>query len=113
MIFEIPIDVTKAIEDGDVTSDVDLDGSTYTLQLTYVDAAQLWFLTLSLHTGDVSSAIARGLAMVSRQPLLSEVQIDGRPAGELIVSGDIDAGRNDLGGSCKLLYYDAAEIAAL
>jgi hypothetical protein len=46
-------------------------------------------------------------------PLLADVQVADRPAGELIFSGDRDAGRDDLGKFVKLLYYDAAEMVGV
>lgn len=113
MIFEIPIDVSDAVADGEVAFDVELDGSTYNLRLSYADSSQLWYMSLFLQADTTPTPIVQGCALVSMLPLLLDVQVDDRPAGELIVIGPVDAGRSDLGSRCKLFYYDAEEIAAL
>lgn len=113
MISEIPIDVTTATDDGEITFDVELDGTTYQLQLSYAPCAQLWYLSIFLVASGVVTPIAQGLALVTAIPLLIAVQVPDRPAGELMVVGDRDAGREDLGTFCKLRYYDAAELATL
>jgi hypothetical protein len=113
MIFEIPIDITTATADGAISLDVELDGPTYRLQFEYADCAQLWYMSVFLQSNTTSIPIAQGVPVVTRMPLLIDVQVADRPAGELIVSGDRDAGRTDLGTFCTLRYYDADEIAAL
>lgn len=113
MIYEIPIDITTAPTDGEITLDVELDGATYRMQFSYAKCSQLWYLSIFLQTNTTSRPIAHGLACVSGVPLLAEIQVADRPAGELILQGAIDAGRNDLGTFVKLLYYDAAEMEVL
>lgn len=113
MVFEIPIDVTAVTADGEITFNVELDGRTYALQLSWCDSAQLWFMSLALQSNTTASPICAGIALVTAMPLLLDVQVPERPPGELLAIGDHDAGRNDLGGAVKLRYHDAAEIAAL
>jgi len=113
MVFEIPIDVTTATADGEITFDVELDGRTYAIQLSWCDSAQLWFMSLFLQSNTTASPIAQGIALVTAMPLLLDVQVPERPPGELLCVGDHDATRTDLGGAVKLHYHDAAEIAAL
>lgn len=113
MIYEIPIDLSDAVADGEVTFDVELDGATYRMQLSYADCAQLWYLSLFLQTNTTTKPIAQGLACVTGVPLLADVQVADRPGGELILSGDRDAGRDELGSFVRLLYYDAAEMATV
>lgn len=113
MISEVPIDITTATADGEISLDVELDGLTYTLRFSFSDASQLWYMSVYLQTNTTVTPIAQGLPVVTRAPLLAGIQVADRPAGELIVTGSIDAGRSDLGSLCKLLYYDASEIEAL
>lgn len=113
MIFEIPIDITKTPTDGEITFDVELDGATYRMQFSYADCSQLWYLSIFLQTGTVITPITQGVACVAAVPLLADVQVADRPAGELLLSGDRDPGRDELGSFVKLLYFDAAEMAAI
>lgn len=113
MIFEIPIDITTAAADGEITFDVELDGATYRMQFGYAECSQLWYLSLFLQTNTTSRPIAQGMVCVTGMPILADVQVADRPAGELILAGDRDAGRNELGSFVKLLYYDAAEMAVV
>jgi len=113
MIYEIPIDVTAAPEDGEITLDVELDGATYRMQFSYAECSQLWYLSIFLQTNTLTRAIAHGIACVVGQPLLADIQVADRPDGELILQGDRDPGRDELGNFVKLLYYDAAEMVAV
>ena len=113
MIFEIPISVTSAPTDGEITLDVELDGNTYRLQFSYAECSQLWYMSIFLQTNTVSQPIAYGLACVTGVPLLADVQVSDRPLGQLIFQGAYDAGRNDLGTFVKLLYYDVAELTTM
>lgn len=113
MIYEIPIDVTTAPTDGEITLDVELDGATYRLQFSYAECAQIWFLSIFLQTNTASQPIVHGIAAVTGIPLLAGVQVPDRPEGQLILEGTRDAGRNDLGSFVKLLYFDAAEMATI
>lgn len=113
MIFEIPIDITTATADGEISLEVELDGVIYLMHLSYAPCSQLWYLSLFLQSNTTPTPIVQGIAMVSGMPLLADVQVDDRPLGELFISGAADAGREDLGSNCKLLYYDAEAVAAL
>lgn len=112
-VFEIPIDISSAAADGEVTFDVELDGATYRMQFGYADCSQLWYLSIFLQTNTTSQPIAQGIACVTAVPLLADIQVADRPAGELILSGDRDAGRDELGTFVKLLYYDADEMVVI
>lgn len=113
MIFEIPINITSAPTDGEITCDVELDGATYRMQFSYAECSQLWYLSIFLQTNTTSRPITQGIACVAAVPLLADVQVADRPAGELLLSGDRDPGRNELGTFVKLLYFDAAEMAVI
>lgn len=112
-VFEVPISVSDTPTDGEIIFDVELDGATYRLQFSYADCTQLWYLSIFLQTNTATSPIAYGLACVTGVPLLADVQVADRPAGELIFQGATDAGRTDLGTFVKLLYFDADELAAM
>lgn len=113
MIYEIPIDITNAVQDGEVTFEVELDGVVYTMQLSWADCDQSWYMALLLHAGDDVVSIAQGVALATSVPLLLDVQVPDRPAGELMMVGDHDATRTDLGSAVVMRYYDAAEIVAI
>jgi hypothetical protein len=111
MISQIPIDVTTAVDDGEITFPVELDGTVYQLSLSYCAAADLWYLSIAYLQGQVSIPIADSLALVCNVGLISAVQTLNRPPGELLLRGDIDPGRNQLQFT-QLLYYDATEFAS-
>lgn len=113
MIFEIPINISTAIDNGIVATDVELDGAIYELTLTFCDAEQLWYMDVTQVLGGVKVPVLLGVGLITGYPLLLGCQTDNRPLGELIAVGPRDAGRTDIGTYVKLLYYDAAEIAAL
>jgi Domain of unknown function (DUF6983) len=113
MIFEIPIDITKAPTDGEVTFDVELDGATYRMQFGYAECSQLWYMSIFLQANTETRPITQGVACVTGMPLLADVQVPDRPAGELILAGDRDAGRDDLGKFVRLTYFDAEEMAPI
>lgn len=113
MIFAIPIDVSTKTPDGEISFAVELDGLTYQLELSYSIAAQLWYLSLFLQVDTTITPIAQGIAFVVGVPLLADVQVEDRPAGEFMLAGAADPGREDIGKASTLYYYDAEELEAL
>lgn len=109
MISNIPIDPTFELQ----TFDVELDGSTYQIDLTYNARVDQWFLWLAFRQDTDLVPILSGAGLVADYPILLGVQHPDRPLGELRCYRAKDPGRTDLGGRILLLYYDAAEIAAI
>lgn len=108
MVFEIPLTST----DANFSHDVELDGTTYSLDFAFSDRSGLWYLSIFFLNNGARVPVALGLSLLSGYPLLAPVAHDNRPAGELQVQCDgRDPGRNDLGSFAHLLYYDASEFA--
>lgn len=94
-----------------------LEGRDYVLSFAFNEREQRWYLTLA---DEAESPIATGIKLVANWPLLRPYRYDPRtPLGELTVSdisGDsspptlLELGE---GKRCELLYWTAAELAAL
>lgn len=106
MISNIPIDPTFELQ----TFDVELDGSTYQIDLVYNARVDQWFLWLAFRRDTDLVPILSGAGLVAGYAVLAGVQHPDRPLGELQCYGTIDPGRVDLGGRVLLLYYDSAEF---
>ena len=88
---------------------VELDGSTYQLDLAWNGRAECWCLSLALEDG---TPLVSGLALVSNAPILNRFKFrEGMPAGELIaadLTGKIScANYTQLGSEVELIYYEA------
>jgi hypothetical protein len=105
MIFEIPIDASSERQ----TFDVELDGATYALELTYSARVDQWFASLYFRSDSTLVPILTGAGVVANYPLLAGVRHADRPPGELSFDGEIEPGRTQLGALVKLRYRDAAE----
>lgn len=106
MITHIPIDPAFELQ----TFDVELDGSTYQIDLVYNQRVDQWFLWLAFRRDTELVPILSGAGLTANYPTLAGVQHPDRPRGELLPYGSTDPGRVDLGGRTLLLYLDAAEL---
>lgn len=103
MIFEIPIDSLSEQQ----TFDVELDGSTYTIELVYSARVDQWFASVYFRRDTELVPILLGAGVVANYPLLAAVRHADRPAGDLVFRGTVDPGRLDLGDGVTLIYFDA------
>ena len=109
MIFEIPLKASDTVDD-DFTIDVELDGATFTLEFSYSERSQLWYVSIFLRTDTAPVPILTGRAVTANYPWLIGCTHESRPVGELSVESDRDPGRDELGTYAKLFYFDAEEL---
>jgi hypothetical protein len=105
---EILLDST----DPHFTVQVQLDGSSYTLELEWLEGAQAWFVSLLNPTAE---PVLSGLKVVVDWPFTWRYRTRGVPPGQLVFLADGDSvppGRLDLGSRVKLYYVDAAGVNA-
>jgi len=98
--------------DPHFTVQAQLDGSSYALELEWLDAVGSWFVSLS---GPKGEPVLSGLKLVTDWPLTARHRTRGVPPGQLIFLGDGTAtppGRLELGERVKLYYVDAAGVDA-
>jgi len=92
----------------------ELDGASYGFEVLWNEIAGGWIL--SLYTAD-DVPILTGLRIVLDLPLTVRYADTRLPPGVLIAQdtsgGRVEAARNDLGTRVQLLYFTAAERAAL
>lgn len=108
MISNISIDPSFELQ----TFDIELDGSTFRIDLVYNIRVNQWFISIAFRRETSTVPILSGAGLTAGLPILAGTQHPDRPLGDLLVQGSVDPGRMDLGGRCLLLYYDAAEINA-
>ncbi len=90
---------------------VELEGTTYTLELRWNTRAEAWFLMVIDAQGE--TVIRSGLRVVADHPLRL-YEADRQPPG-LLVAADTsgageDPGLHDLGARVQLFYFTAAEL---
>jgi hypothetical protein len=90
--------------------DVQLEGTTYTLDLDWNERAGLWFLTLSIASTAGSTVLMRSCACVVGHPLTLGLATDDWTGGQLVVEGDRDPEREDWGTHAYLYYATRAEV---
>lgn len=98
--------------DPHFTVQAQLDGSSYGLELEWLDAVGSWFVSLF---GPKGEPVLSGLKVVVDWPFTARHRTRGVPPGQLIFLGDgTDAppGRLELGERVKLYYIDAAGVDA-
>ena len=103
MAIEIPTFVDVPTYSLSVT----LDETVYALRLMWSERASCWLL-------DVRSEDGTALALA--RPMVGGTVLNlglGVPDGALVVVGDRDPQRYDLGTRCKLVYFTAAELEEL
>ncbi len=85
-----------------------LENVTYRLRCRWNERAQSWYLDVS----DDQGAIASGIPLVVRLPLLRRCVSTRRPPGELVcvdtTGADLEAGLADLGARVKLFYVESS-----
>lgn len=105
---EIVLDST----DPHFTVQAQLDGSTYMLELEWLEAVGSWFVSLYGADGE---PVLSGLKVVTNWPITARHRTRGVPPGQLIFQGDGTTavpGRLELGERVKLYYIDAAGVDA-
>lgn len=98
--------------DPHFTVQVQLDGSSYTLELEWLDAVGAWFVSL---LNPAAEPVLSGLKVVVDWPITWRHRTRGVPPGQLIFQADADSappGRLELGARVKLYYVDAAGVDA-
>lgn len=106
MITRIPIDATSEQQ----TFTVELDGSTFAIDLVYSSRVDQWFASVYFVRDTALVPVLVGAGVVANYPLLAATRHADRPVGDLIFRGTVDPGRLDLGGTVELCYFDAAEL---
>ncbi|WMD20908.1 hypothetical protein RAS12_00625 [Achromobacter seleniivolatilans] len=106
-MFEIPI-----LDANDSLTEVELDGVTYFLRLSWNSEAELWVLSIE---NAYNELIVAGIAVVPDTPLLGAYRHLAVPAGELVARAPDrrDAiSRTALpSGVVSLMYIEADEVA--
>lgn len=98
--------------DPHFTVQAQLDGSSYALELEWLDAVGSWFVSLLGPKGEV---VLSGLKVVTGWPLTARHRTRGVPPGQLVFladGADVPPGRLELGERVKLYYVDAAGVDA-
>jgi hypothetical protein len=106
MIVSIPIDPSKRLQ----TFDVELDGSTYRIDLIYNHRVDQWFMNLAFRRETTVVPILTGAGLSALYPTLAGTQHPDRPGGELMPYGVVDPGRYDLGTKTLLLYFPKVDL---
>lgn len=106
-MIEIPV-----LDANDSLTEVELDGTTYFLRLSWNSEAQLWALAIENAYNEV---IVAGIAVVPDTPLLAAYRHLAVPAGEIVaLAPDRRAtiSRAALpAGEVALIYVDGREVA--
>ena len=98
--------------DPHFTVQAQLDGSSYTLELEWLEAVGSWFFSLY---GAKGEPVLSGLKVVTDWPITARHRTRGVPPGQLIFQGDghtAPPGRLELGERVKLYYIDAGGVDA-
>lgn len=103
-VLEIPL--RSDVDNYDFS--VDLDGSTYFFELTWNDRSSMWSLIIS----DAERNVLLGaIPLMVNSNLLERFKIAELPPGTLALldlSGtNAEAGKNDLGGRCVMIYEES------
>lgn len=93
--------------------DVQLEGTTYSLDMDWNDRAGLWFLSLGLPTAEGTTSLMRACACVVGLPLTLGLVSDDWTGGALVIEGDRDPERYDWGTHARLYYASRAELVAV
>jgi hypothetical protein len=94
------------------TTQVALDGVSWSLEFEWMEAPGAWFFTLYDAAG---RAVVAGRRVVMDWPLTMRYRARNAPLGNLVFrdrSGGSAPGRAELGQRCKLYYVDAAGVDA-
>lgn len=103
----MPVVVPLNSELPSYTQSVDLDGSRWTMRISWRPRISAWYCDLYTRNGD---------PVVLGRPILAGRQLNfsvaNGPPGRFLAIGE-DPSRTSLGTACRLLYYSADEVAAL
>lgn len=103
----------SVLDANDSLTEVELDGITYFLRLSWNSEAELWALSIENAYNEV---IVAGIAVVPDTPLLGAYRHLDVPAGELVALAPDrrnTVGREPLiAGDVVLIYVDAEEVAS-
>lgn len=91
------------------TLEVDMDGTLYSLRISWNERANCWFMDLYLPTQDASVAVALQCPLVCGYLLTLGVWTNA-PKGQLCVIGERDPQRYDWDGRAKLIYIPLADL---
>jgi len=104
--------VIPVLDANDSLTEVELDGLTYFLRLSWNSEAMLWVLAIE---NAYNELIVAGIALVPDTPLLAGYRHLDVPAGELVALAPDrrnTVGRDALSaGEVVLIYVDAKEVA--
>jgi hypothetical protein len=110
MILEIP--TTPSVPA--YTQRTTLDGREYAFEFRWNDRDGAWYMHIADSDGQ---HIRSGIRIVLNWPLLRRVTDPRTPPGSIVAidtsKQDLAPGLDDLGARVKLLYLDAAELAAI
>lgn len=111
-VYEIPIDANSG---AFFRKRVALDGSDYWLDFAYNQRCDCWYM--SIFAGSAGETpVVQSIKLVSNRPLLHRYRHRAVPPGEFMAVDTKEAvaaaGLTQLGQTIKLLYLDAAEVAA-
>lgn len=93
--------------------DVQLEGTTYSLDLDWNERAGLWFLSIGIPTGDDIIYLMRSCPCVINQPLTMGLVDDQWTGGAIVVEGDRDPEKDDWGTHANMYYATSDELAAV
>lgn len=93
--------------------DVQLEGTTYTLDLDWNERAGLWFISISVATDTGPRYLMRSCPCVVGLPLTMGLVDDSWTGGGLTVEGDRDPEFLDWGTHAKLYYATAEELVGV
>ncbi|AKQ55183.1 Uncharacterised protein [Bordetella hinzii] len=106
-MIEIPV-----LDANDSLTEMELEGVTYFLRLSWNSGAELWTLSIENAYNEV---IVAGLAVVPGTPLLAQYRHLAVPAGELVALApdrrDTISRRALPAGDVAFVYLDAEEVA--
>lgn len=109
MILLIPL-VAADVSNEDFSIDVALDGTTFTIDLSYSPRSLTWYASVFLTSDTTPVPIQLGAPLVAQWPILAGCTHPSRPLGELVIDADFDPAQADLGAFAQLLYFDAVEM---
>ncbi|MFB6373826.1 MAG: hypothetical protein ABEN55_12130 [Bradymonadaceae bacterium] len=104
--FEIPTDP----EVPAFTQDVELDGVEYRMRFEYKQRNGGWYLDLYTATGD---PIVLGRRLTPEWSPMFNLFLDDGPPGILLIRGDDDYDRGDLGSDLVVVYVPESELPDL
>lgn len=103
------IEIALSPERARAVHEVDLDGASYRLTLTWRESLGAWYADLATASG---SPIVVGQRVSPGGEIVPDKSIPGAPRGILLAQGPDPYKRGDLGGSLVIGYLSTSEIEA-